>query len=79
MKTILKNEHITVKETGRNYDFIATIENNTDAQIVITFTSDYEYIEPIKIAPQDWIGIEASDEGYATIVALMERKYKTEV
>ena len=78
MKTILKNEHITVKETGRDYDFVATIENNTKAQILITFTNDYEYIEPIKISPQDWVGIEASDEGYTIIVALMEGKYKTE-
>ena len=49
---------ITVKTTGRNYDFIGTVENNLNKAINICFNDD----EIITIAPGDWCGLLATDE-----------------
>jgi hypothetical protein len=35
MKTIIENKKIKVSETGRDYDFIATVENKTNRHIRI--------------------------------------------
>lgn len=55
---------IDFKETGHNYDFIATIENNTDKTLKL-FVDDLEgwYSEPITIASHDWAGFLADDGG----------------
>lgn len=55
---------IDFKETGYDYDFIATIENNTDKTLKL-FIDDLEgwYSEPIIIASHDWAGFLADDEG----------------
>lgn len=71
---IFENEMILAKETGRNYDFIATIENKTDHEILITFED--EYIEPIVV--DDWVGILADSNGYETVEALKEGKFTVE-
>jgi len=71
---IFENEMILAKETGRNYDFIATIENKTDHEILITFED--EYIEPIVV--DDWVGILADSNGYETVEALKEGKFIVE-
>ena len=71
---IFENEMILAKETGRNYDFIATIENKTDHEILITFED--EYIEPIVV--DDWVGILADNNGYETVEALKEGKFTVE-
>lgn len=66
--TIFENEKILVKETGHDYDFVATIENKTGEEIEITFTGEYEFsVEPIIV--NDWVGIFGNDEGYETIEA----------
>ena len=64
MKTTVKNDAFEVKRTGRDYDFIATIENNTDLILAIT-PADYD--EPFYIEPNDWVGLLANDEGYYTL------------
>ena len=60
---IFENEEILVKETGHDYDFIATVENKTDHEITIVFDDDF--IEPIVV--DDWIGILADSNGYSTV------------
>lgn len=70
MKIILENETIKVSETGRDYDFIATIENKTNNDIVIQPT-DYnlEFYET-HISANDWIGLLANENGWITLEAI---------
>lgn len=61
---------IVVKKTGRNYDFIATIENNTDDVFCInTYDPSCDDVDECNVVvnPHDWIGILADDEGYAIV------------
>lgn len=74
MIMIFENEQIKVKETGRDYDFIATVENKTDHEITIIFNDDC--IEPIVV--DDWIGILADSNGYETIEAFRNGEFSIE-
>ncbi len=70
--TIFENELIKVDTTGRDYDFIATIENKTDGQICVHYDKpccDDNY-NPILIAPKDWVGLLADEEGRDWIKAI---------
>lgn len=70
--TIFENELIKVDTTGRDYDFIATIENKTDGQICVHYDKpccDDNY-NPILIAPNDWVGLLADEEGRDWIKAI---------
>ena len=65
MTTIFENDFIKVSTTGRDHDFIAIIDNKTDGQICIhydkpNYNNNYD---PILVAPNDWIGLLADDEG----------------
>lgn len=66
MKTIFENELIRVESTGRDYDFIATVENKTDKKICIRYSPmDFLVIyDTIDIEPNDWVGLLADKEGY---------------
>ena len=66
MKTIFENEFIRVKSTGRDYDFVATVENKTDKNIRIRYNPmDFDVIyDTIDIEPNDWVGLLADKEGY---------------
>jgi hypothetical protein len=81
---IYQSEELIVKTTGRDYDFIATMEiadgefSRDYEALKVTFTDDYEYIEPIIIQPSDWIGIEANESGYDTIQAIKDGKFITQ-
>lgn len=68
---VFENSEILVKKTGRDYDFIATIENKTDKEIVINF--DNEEVEPIVV--NDWIGILADSNGRETLDELTNGKF----
>ena len=59
-KVIYDKDGIVVKTTGKDYDFIATIENNTD--------EDY-YINEIdmNIPAHDWVGLLADEDGYNAV------------
>lgn len=58
MQTICEKNGVTVKRTGRDYDFIATVENDNDEAVEVDFNGDYEYeLEPFVIPPHDWVGI----------------------
>lgn len=63
MKTLFENEKVKVSETGRDYDFIATIENKTQDDILITFPDTDDFFgEDFIIPANDWVGILAIEE-----------------
>ena len=65
MKTIFENEFIRVKSTGRDYDFIATVENKTDKKIRVHY-KDMDLLDTydtIDVEPNDWVGLLADEEG----------------
>ena len=58
-KILYEDDKVVIKTTGRDYDFIATIENKTDfAMIVIADGSS-----AIRVDANGWIGILADEEG----------------
>lgn len=61
-------EFITIEKTGRNYDFIATVENKHGETIEIVCNDDL--LEPFTISGGDWVGILADDEGRILLEAL---------
>ena len=65
MKTIFENEFIRVESTGKDYDFIATIENKTDKNIRLRYNPmDFDVIyDTIDVEPNDWVGLLADEEG----------------
>lgn len=65
MTTIFENDLIKVSTTGHDYDFIAIIDNKTDGQICIHYDKPgyNDNYDPILIAPNDWAGLLADDEG----------------
>ena len=76
MTTIFENDLIKVSTTGRDYDFIAVIENKTNQKICVHYDEpDYnDNYDPILIEPNDWVGIEANDEGYDWIEAIKQNQ-----
>lgn len=66
MKNIFENELICVESTGKDYDFIATVENKTDKKIRLRYNPmDFDVIyDTIDIEPNDWVGLLADKEGY---------------
>lgn len=56
-KTVYENDYFVVKETGRNYDFGAVIENKTDKKI----TLDFYDLESVTVEPSTWTGLLACD------------------
>ena len=72
MTTIFENDLIKVSATGRDYDFIAIIDNKTDGQICIHYdeSSCNNNYDPILVAPNDWIGLLADEEGRDWVKAI---------
>ncbi len=70
--TIFENDFIKVSTTDRDYDFIAVIENKTNQKICVHYDEPgyNDNYDPILIAPNDWIGLLANDEGYDWIEAI---------
>ena len=69
-KIIFENDILLIKETGRNFDFIATIENKSKNRIEIIF--DNEELDRIEIEPEEWTGILTDTEGALQTVELIE-------
>lgn len=63
--TIFENDFIKVSTTDRDYDFVAVIENKTNEQICIHYDEPgyNDNYDPILIAPNEWIGLLANEEG----------------
>lgn len=81
MKTIFENKFIHVESTGRDYDFIATIENKTDKKVRIHY-KDMDFLdiyETIDIEPNDWVGLLADEEGRGWVRAFEHGQVEVEV
>lgn len=76
-KIIYEDDEITIETTGKNYDFICTVENKSNDTIVIVFTGEYEYLEAFKINTGDWVGLLADDEGYLSLEAFESGDFYT--
>ena len=72
MTTIFENDLIKVSTTGHDYDFIAVIENKTNQEICVHYDKPCynDNYDPILVAPNDWFGLLADDEGYDWIEAI---------
>lgn len=55
---VYEDNSIKVSETGRDYDFVAIIENKTDEEIVVIVDGDHEFA---RIEPGDWVGLTNSE------------------
>lgn len=65
MKIIFENELIRVESTGKDYDFIATIENKTDKKVRVYYkdVDIPDIYDIIDVEPNDWVGLLADEEG----------------
>ena len=72
MTTIFENDLIKVSTTGHDYDFIAVVENKTNEQICVHYDEPCynDNYDPILIAPNDWIGLLADEEGRDWVKAI---------
>lgn len=59
-RVIYDKDGIKVTTTGRDYDFIATIENDTDEEYCVEELG-------LCVPAHDWVGFLADDEGYADL------------
>ena len=68
---------VEIKKTGYDYDFIATIENNTDKTMKL-YIDDLEgwYSEPVVIAAHDWIGFLADEQGRFQVESIMNGDFQ---
>lgn len=68
---------VNFKETGHDYDIIATIENNTEKTLKV-FIDDLEgwYTEPIIIPAHDWVGFLANDEDRFLVESIKNGDFK---
>lgn len=62
-KVVYDKDGIKVTETGRDYDFIATVENTTDEDYLVEGSGFEEFTVPA----HDWVGLLADEDGYATL------------
>lgn len=69
-KVIYEDEYVKVETTGRNYDFIATIQNKTNADLDCFIGKDEDRI--CLLEADGWVGILANDEGYEELELIEE-------
>ena len=81
MKTSFENEFIRVESTGKDYDFIATIENKTDKNIRLRYNPmDFDVIyDTIDIESNDWVGLLADEEGRGWVRTFELRQVDVEI
>lgn len=80
MKIIYEDEEIVVKQSENDFDFIATIENKTEEIVAIIADDELDEetcFEAFDIAPFDWVGILADEEGRRTLRAIRLGKFST--
>lgn len=70
--TIFENDFIKVSTTGHDYDLIAVIENKTNQKICVHYDEPgyNDNYDPILIAPNDWVGLLAEEEGRDWVKAI---------
>ena len=80
-KVILyQDNNIEIYLTGRDYDFIAVVDNFSEKEIKIKIKDDnVEYIfEDFTVKPCDWVGILADNEGYSFVEAVEQNNLEVE-
>ena len=78
MKAIFENDIVKVSETGRNYDFIAVVENKLDEEIQVIFDDEDLEPETLTIDGNDWCGILADGMGYMIADELLNGRFLAE-
>ena len=78
MKTIFENDIVKISETGRNYDFIAVVENKLDEEIQVIFDDEDLEPETLTIDGNDWCGILAGSNGCYMVEELRNGKFLAE-
>lgn len=78
MKTVYNDGVVKISETGRDYDFIAVIENKLDKKIQITFV-DENLEDKILISADGWCGILADDDGYLRLEELKNGRFSVKM
>ena len=73
MRIVFENDLVEISRTGRDYDFIGTIENKSDREVRIIFEN--EEIDSFSIEPDDWVGIFADDEGYSVLEEIEAERF----
>lgn len=69
---------ITIKKTGKSYDFIASVKNETEDPIKIIFTEKNTELSAIKIKSFGFVEILADADGELTLAALENGSYTVE-
>lgn len=73
--TVYEDGDIVVTKTGRNYDFIAIVENKNNYAIRVIIGDEYDG-EYFDIDANEWIGILADEDGYYCLEELRKGNFK---
>lgn len=74
--TILRDDYLQIKTTGHDYDFVATVQNQTDATIHLIFDEALGVdVDEFDLYASECIGILADDNGYRMLEALVNSKF----
>lgn len=80
MKTVFENEFVKISETGRDYDFVAVIENKTDEPVIMVMDEDIALENAIEetflIPANDWVGLCNWEYDGNTKQALLQGDYE---
>ena len=73
--TILRDDYLQIKTTGRDDDFIATVCNITDKPIRLIFDEEVGVdVNELELDTLNWFGILANDNGYRMLEVLVNNK-----
>ena len=72
---LYEDKNILLKSTGRDYDFIAIIENKLDKPIHITFENE----DAIGMSANNWVGLLADDDGIETVDNIINRRFSVKI
>lgn len=78
-RVVYENELVKVIETGRNYDYIAVVENKHDNEIQVIFNDETFEPETLTIAGDNWCGILADNNGCFLLEELKNGRFLAEV
>lgn len=74
--TILRDDYLQIKTTGRDYDFIASVYNKTDKPIHLIFDEEAGVdISELELDTLNWFGILANNNGYRMLEVLVNNKF----
>lgn len=77
--TILRDDYLQIKTTGRDYDFIATVYNKANSPVHLIFDKEVEAgINELELDTLNWFGILANNNGYKMLEALVNNKFSKE-